>query len=720
MSEHWLLGKRVPRPDAIPKVTGEAVYTDDITFPGMLYGAVVRSPYACASIRSVDTSRAEQLPGVRAILTPTNSSLFSTEILYAGQKVAALAATDPHTAQEAASLIQVEYQRHRAVFDPIRAMSRDAPVVRPSRSQEFNNVCSHQRKERGDLETGFAQADIIVENTYRVGIAHQAYMEPHACVARFDVSGKLTVWTSIQGQFNVRASLASMLGMPVHDVRVIAPEIGGAFGGKTSLIMEPIAVVLAKITGAPVKIVMSRQEEFIDAHPGPGCIIHVKTAARQDGTLTAEWAEIIYDTGAAPGAPTGNFDRTRGLYRIPNFRYDIYSVYTHKLIPGAYRAPGALELTFAFESQIDHLAGELGQDPIEFRLKNAVDEGDLTVDGKVYPTIGLRESLHQAREQIKAVEHKPHRGIGVACGKWMNAIGASGVILTLNEDGSVNLTSGAVDLTGVNTVLAQIVAEELSISLDQIHVQTRDTDVAPYAALSGGSRTTYGMSLATQNAVRQLKKDLFEFASQHMPVSPEAFTVADGKVVPRDGSHTGIPIRELARIAMYSARGPLTVTGSASDPSWLADSYIFITQVAEVEVDPDTGEITVLRVSSFQDVGFALNPMLVEGQIEGGIVQGLGWGYLEGLVFDKGVVLNENLTEYKIPTALDAPELVPVLIEIPSADGPYGIKGVGEPSMVVTPAVLANAIHDATGIRLTETPLVQDDLSTRQGPLGNM
>ena len=706
MSEHRVIGKRLPRPDAVPRVTGEAVYADDISFSGMLHGAVVRCPHARARIRKIDTSRAEALEGVRAILTPGSCSLFSTEIFYAGQKIAAVAAVDRHTAQEAVSLIQVEYERLRAVFDPIQAMAADAPVVHPSRSPERNNICSFQRKERGDISAGFERADLIVENSYRVGIAHQAYMEPHCCVARFDNAGELTVWASIQGQFHARAGLADILDMPLRSVRVIAPEIGGAFGGKTALIMEPIAAVLARLTGAPVKIAMSRQEELSDSHPGPGCVLHVKTAARRDGRLVAEWAEIVYDTGAAPGAPAGSFDRTRGLYRIPDFCYDIYSVYTNKLIPGAYRAPGALEMTFAFEAQMDILARELDMDPIELRLKNAVDEGDLTVDGKSYPAIALRESLHQAREYVDGLECGPNRGVGIACGKWMNAIGASGVILMLDEDGSVNLTSGAVDLTGVNTVLAQVVAEELAVPVEQVHVRTRGTDAAPYAAISGGSRTTYGMTIATRNGVRRLREELLEFAAGQLSAVVEDLEISAGEVHLGDGK--GIPIAELARLAMHSPRGPLTATGSVSDPSWLADSHIFITQVAEVEVDPATGEISVLRVSSFQDVGFALNPMLVEGQIEGGIVQGMGWGLLEELTFDQGIVINDGLLEYKIPTALDGPELNPVLIQVPSPDGPYGVKGVGEPSMVATPAVLANAIYDATGVRLTKTPLVQN------------
>ena len=707
MPEYCAIGRRLPRTDAIPRVTGEAVYADDIALPGMLHGVVVRCPHARADILKIDTSRAEALPGVRVILTPASSSLFSTRVLYAGQKVAAIAAVDRHTAQEAAGLVQVEYRQLPAVFDPLQAMQLEAPVLHPSRLPDRNNVCSHQRQERGDVSAGFARAAVVVEDTYRVSPAHQGYIEPHCCVAQFDAAGELTVWASVQGQFGARADLAEILGMPVHQVRVIAPQVGGAFGGKTALIMEPIAALLAQAAGAPVKIAMSRREELADSHPGPGCALHIRTAALDDGTLVAEWAEIFFDTGAAPGAPVGSFDRTRGLYRIPNFLYDIYSVYTNKLIPGAYRAPGAVELTFAFESQMDALARELGLDPLELRLKNAVDEGDLTIDGKVYPAIGLRESLCRARAYVDGLERAPHTGVGVACGKWMNAVGASGVILMLNEDGSVNLTSGAVDLTGVNTVLAQVVAEELALPVEQVHVRTQGTDAAPYVAVSGGSRTTYGTSLAAQHAVRQLKQELVEFAGELMGMAPEDLDVAGGRVGPRDGSGVGASIPELARAAIYSLRGPLTATGSISDPSWLTDSHIFITQVAEVEVDPDTGQFEVRCVSSFQDVGFALNPMLVEGQIEGGIVQGLGWGLLEGLVFDRGIVLNDSFLGYKIPTALDAPPLRPVLIEVPSPGGPYGAKGVGEPSMVATPAALANAICDAVGVRPTELPLHQ-------------
>ena len=709
MSDYRVIGTRVPRPDAIPKVTGEAVFIDDFSLPGMLFGAVVRSPYAHARIAGMDVRRAEALPGVRAVLTPETCGLFEAVVRYPGQKVAAVAADNRHIAQEAVRLIEVAYDPLPGVFDPIEAMGADAPEVRPSRMAGRKNVCAYHCKTRGDVQRGFELADVVIEQTYRVSTAHQAYLEPHGCVARFDHSGDLTVWTSIQGQFTARAALSELLDMPLSKVHVHTFEIGGAFGGKTALIMEPIAAALSRTTRAPVKMVMSRREELMDSHPGPGCVIHVKTGAKTDGTLVAEWAEIIYDTGASAGAPAGNFDRTRGLYRIPHFEYEIYSVYTNKLVPGAYRAPGALELTFAFESQLDALAHALAIDPIDLRLKNAVEEGDLTVDGKRYPAIGLRASLCLAKDYVAGLAPMPGRGIGIASGKWMNAVGSSGVALMLNEDGSASLTSGAVDLTGVNTALAQVVAEELGIPVAQVFVKTRGTDAAPYAAVSGGSRTTYGMSLATRQAALRLKEELRRFAAEVMEASPDDLEVAEGAVQPRDGSRAGLSIGELARRATQAVRGPFAVTGTVSNPTWLVDSHIFMTLVAEVDVDRYTGQISVAKISSFQDVGFPLNPMLVEGQIEGGIVQGLGWGLLEGLVFADGVVLNDGFLDYRIPTALDAPELNPVLIQVPSPAGPYGIKGVGEPSMVATPAALANAVFDAVGTRILETPLVQSE-----------
>jgi CO/xanthine dehydrogenase Mo-binding subunit len=713
--KHAVLGKRVIRPDAAAKVTGEAVYAEDVYLPGMLYGAILRSPHPHARILRINTKKAEKLAGVKAVITarsdihPSASSVFAqNEILYAGQKIAAVAAVDKYIAQQAVNLIEVEYEIFPVVSDVMNAMKADAPVIRESRHPELNNICSHSRKERGDIKQGFEQADVIVENRFDIGIAHQSYLEPHACVADVDSAGKLSVWTTTQGQFGVRSGLANILRLPVSDIRVFGTQVGGGFGGKNALLLEPTAAMLAMATGCPVKLVMSRQEELVDARPAPGCVVNMRTGAKKDGTLVALQAELFFDTGAAPGASVGFFDRTRGLYRTPHFQIDIYSVYTNKMVPGAYRAPGAPEITFAFESQMDIMANELGMNPIDFRLLNAVDEGDLTIDGKPYPPIALKESLQKAKAYVSALEKKS--GIGIACGKWMNGVGTSGVTMILNEDGSLNVISGAIDLTGVNTSLAQMAAEELNLPIESVQVITPDTDTAPPAAVSGGSRTTYGMGLAILEAAKDMKTQLIQFAAESLDIPPEKLELAEGYVRVSDATEIRVNIAELARRAMWSSRGPITARGSASAEAWLANAHVFITQVAEITVDEKTGGLDIQKISSFQDVGFAINPMSVEGQIQGGIAQGLGWGIMEGIIFDNGVVLNDSILDYKVPTAMDVPELAPIIIEVPSINGPYGVKGAGEPSMVATPAVLANAIYNAVGVRIREIPVTQDKI----------
>jgi len=724
-NEYSVLGKRVKRIDAAERVTGEAIYAEDVNLPGMLYGAILRSPYPHARILRINTEKAERLENVKAVMTAQNSVhpsaasvLANNEVLYAGQKVAAVAAVDKHSAQQALDKIEVEYEVLPAVFDVMEAIKPDAPSVHPSRHPTLNNICSHSKKTRGDIEQGFREADIVIENRFEIAIAHQSYLEPHACVAKMDSSGKLTVWTTTQGQFGVRSGLANLFKMPLNKVKVIGTQVGGGFGAKSALILEPIAAMLAMSTKRPVKLVMSRQEEFVDARPGPGCVVDIQMGAKKDGRLVALQAGIFFDTGAFPGAMTGFFDRTRGLYRVPNFEFDIYAVYTNKMVPGAYRAPGALEITFAFESQMDIMADKLKIDPFDFRLLNAVDEGDLTIDGKPYPPIALKESLTKAKAYVTSLKKKNEkeiggtkkRSVGIACAKWMNAIGTSGVTMSLHEDGSLNVISGAIDLTGVNTSLAQMAAEELGLPMESVRVVTLDTDASPPAAVSGGSRTTYSMGLAIQQAAEDMKRQLIEFAAELLKCAPGELNMAESHVRHKNMPEVQVHIAELARRAMWENRGPFIARGSASNPSWLANAHVFITQVAEVTVDAETGELDIHKISSFQDVGFAINPMSVEGQIQGGIAQGLGWGIMEGLVFHDGIVLNDSILDYKIPTAMDVPQLEPVILEVPSVDGPYGLKGVGEPSMIPTPAVLANAIYNAVGVRIKKTPLTQDKI----------
>ena len=704
MADFKVVGKRMPRLDGAAKVTGHAVYADDLVLPGMLHGALLRSPHSHARILSIDTAPARRIPGVRAVITSAECPYLAGTVLYPGQKIAAVAAVDRYVAEAAARAIEVEYEMLPAVYDVMDAIRGDAPEVRPSRSNVYKNICSEQEFDRGDAVSGFSNSDVVVEDEYFVPAAHQAYMEPHCCVTRYGNDNTLHVWTGVQGQFGARSELADIFGLPLRSVEVEAPEIGGAFGGKTGLILEPIAASLSKKAGAPVKMRMSRAEELMDSRPGPACLIRVRTGAMKDGTLVAEEAELFYDTGAAPGAPSGSLNRTRGLYRIPNFHYHVYSVFTNKLVPGPYRAPGALEMTFAFESQIDLIAEQLKLDPIELRIKNAVDDGDIAVDGSVYPSIGLKATLRAARDYGVTIPRRAGSGVGVACGKWMNAIGASSVVIALDEDGGIHITSGAVDLTGVNTVLAQTAAEELGVPFEQVTVSTKGTGTAPYAAVSGGSRTTYGMTMAVKDGVVKLIRAVTEFCSGlwGKPIAEAKYH--DGSVS-ADGQK--MSLGELSRAAMASPSGPISVTGSASNETWLTDSNIFITQIAEVSMDEMTGMVRVERISSFQDVGFAMNPTLVEGQIEGGIVQGFGWGMLEGLEYHDGMVLNNSYTEYKVPTSMDAPDAVPFAIEVASPSGPYGIKGVGEPSMVAAPAAIANAMANATGHRVTRVPFIK-------------
>jgi len=715
--KYAVVGKGVTRPDATSRVTGEAVFAEDVYRPGMLYGAILRSPRPHAHILSINTEKAEKLAGVKAVITarsdvnPAASSVFaSDEVLYAGQKIAAVAAVDKHIAQQAVNLIEVEYEVLPAVFDVMESIKPEAPVVQESRHPSLNNICSHSRKERGNIEQGFNEAEVIIENRFDVAIAHQSYLEPHACVAEMDSSGKLTVWTTTQGQFGARSGLANILRMPLSNVRVVGTQVGGGFGGKNALLLEPIASMLAMATGNPVKVVMSRQDELVDARPAPGCVINLRTGAKKDGRLVALQAEAFYDTGASSGATIGFFDRTRGLYRIPHFHTDLYSVYTNKMTPGAYRAPGAPEVTFAFESQMDIIAHELGIDSIDFRLINAVDEGDLTIDGKPYPPIALKESLQKAKAYVSSLGKESC--IGVACGKWMNGVGTSGVTMILNEDGTLNMISGAIDLTGLNTSMAQMAAEELKLPLESVKVITPDTDTAPPAGVSGGSRSTYGMGLAIIEAAKDMKNQLIEFGAEMLDISPEQLEFAEGYVRAKNAKEIRVHIAELARRAMQSVRGPIIARGSASAEAWLANAHVFITQVAEITVDKNTGRIDLQKITSFQDVGFAINPLSVEGQIQGGIAQGLGWGIMEGIVLDNGIVLNDSILDYKVPTAMDVPKLVPVIIEVPSVDGPYGVKGAGEPSMVATPAVLGNAIYNATGVRIKEIPISQGKILT--------
>jgi len=709
MKTYTTLGKRVKRADAVVKVTGEAKYVADIMLPRMLYGRILWSSFPHAVINNVDNSEAEKLQGVRAVVLLKKPG---DKVRYHGEAIVAVAADDPYIAEEALDLIKVDYKELPAVFDTMDAMKLDAPLIHDNNP---GNVSASANHNYGDVESGLKEADHVFEDTFTIGMGHQGYMEPHGAVAQVDASGEVTVWTTTQGHFGTQSGLSHIFGIPASKIRVIATEVGGAFGGKTSMSVEPACVALAMKAHQPVKIILTRYEDFISSHPGPACTAHVKIGVKNDGTLTAMQVKQIWDAGAYGGVFVGSFPRTRGLYKIPNLKVDVISIFTNKLAPGAYRGPAAPEMTFPIESLMDMIASELRLDPVEFRLKNAVDEGDLDVNRIPYRRIGFKTTLEKAKEYLNNYSHQSKEsgskafGVGIASGKWINGVGMSGVYLRLNEDGRISMLTGSVDLTGVKTVFAQMVAEELDIPIDMIDVGIGDTLTALPASLTGGSRTTYALGLTIKPAVADFKKQLLNSASHILDEKVDNLEYSKGKVFIR-GTSQNTTMQEIGAASMYLPSGAVIGKGVTSTNEWLCQDPTFITQIAEVEVDKETGEVKLLKFVCVQDVGMAANPLSLEGQIQGGAAQGIGWAIMEKMIFDDGVLLNPGFMDYSIPTSLDIPKIVPIIVEVPSSDGPYGIRGSAEMPMIPVLAAVANAIHSATGIRIKEIPITRDKM----------
>lgn len=727
MDGHTLVGRRVPRADSGAAVTGRAIYAADVKLPGMVYGKVLRSPYPHAKIRRVDTSRAVSQPGVLAVVTaadvPGEGVFAREEVAFEGQKVAAVAAETWEAAEEALALIEVEYEPLPAVDEVEAAIQPGAPRVRLDapleeatdlRGNPLNNIARMNEFTAGEVERGFVAAEVVVELVFHIPALHQVYLEPHAAVARPEPGGRVTVWSGAQGIFLARAPVAQALGWPLHRVTVIGTQVGGAFGGKNFVYAEPVAALLAVKTGRPVQVVDTRREVFLDSHPGPGCFVRAKLGARHDGTLTSLEAEVFWDGGVA-GAD-GPSNRLRGLYRLPNYRIRSYGVYTNKMAPGPYRAPGAPQMAFVRESLLDELARQLGMDPLELRLKNAVEEGDVSIDGHPLPRIGFKETLQAVAAhwaQRKGLASPPsslstpkRRGWGIAAGEWTNWVGSSATSVTLNEDGTVEVITGSVDLTGTNTLFAQIAAEELGVPLEQVRVALGTTDTVPYHDTTGGSRTAYATGTTVRWACEEVKRQMIRLAADILGEEPESLEVVEGRVRMKERPEEGVSFRELAQAAIRSAEGPILGGGKlASRPSRPA----YAVQIAEVEVDAETGQIGLRRLIAAQDVGCALNPLLIEGQMQGAVVQGAGLALWEGYRYDgAGHVLNPDLVDYRIATAEDVPPIETVLVEVENPEGPYGAKGVGEPPIIPTAAAIANAVADALGVRVTELPLTPE------------
>ena len=742
-----VIGTRPVRPDGADKVTGRAIYGADMRLTGMLHGKMLRSPHAHARIKSIDTSKAKALPGVRAVVTAhdmpkaedrmanlgemsvnvkhlSNNALAYDKVLYRGHAVAAVAATNVHVAEEALKLIEVDYEVLPAALDVLDAMKDDAPILHEDlkstdlgqQTDKVSNVVNHFQFKLGEPVSGFEEADIVIEREFDTATVHQGYIEPHNATAMWNEEGHLSVWTSTQGAFVVQRQVAEVLGISVSQVSVTPCEIGGGFGGKISVYLEPVAAVLSRQTGRPVKIVMSRIEEFEGTGPTPASHIKVKIGATNDGRIVAAEAALMYEAGAFPGSPvTAGAMCIFSPYAIPNMQVDGYDVVVNKPKTAAYRAPGATNAAFASETIIDEIAEQLGMDPLEIRRLNGAKEGDRQVHGPTFPRIGYLETVHAAleHEHYQSPLTGPNRGRGVASGFWFNVGFQSSVVINVNSDGTVSLVEGSTDIGGTRASIAMQAAETLGIPYEDVKPTVAGTDGVGYTDVTGGSRTTFATGYAayeaSQDVIRQMRERAAERWNRESEDGDSAAQLAADDVSYSDGvfrcakdpSKT-MTFKEMADM-MPRTGGPITGRAT-SQPRGVGGA--FATHVVDVEVDPDTGKVNILRYTATQDVGTAIHPSYVEGQIQGGAVQGIGWALNEEFVYNKdGNMVNASFLDYRMPTTLDLPMIDTVLVEVPNPGHPYGVRGVGEVPIVPPPAAIANAIYRATGKRMKNLPM---------------
>ena len=749
------VGLAIPRPDSPEKVTGQVQYVADLKPRGLLHAKLLRSPHAHARIRRIDASRARALPGVRAVLTaadlpelkreaPTRAHavLAIDRVVFVGQPVAAVAADEPSIAEEALDLIEVEYEVLPAAIDPIRAMQPDAPPVAElgteadtsealahsgvaaaktqAAATKAVNVAQQLRLTRGDVARAFADSDLVLERTYRVPMVHQGYLEPHAVLAQWDTTGLLTLWSSTQGSFNTRSEVADVLAIPENRIRVIPLECGGGFGGKIRALCEPITALLARVTGRPVRHVMTRREELEAGMPAPQVIIRLKTGVKRDGTLRGLEAETILDSGAISGAVlTMSAVFLGSLYRWPSFDIRGFEVLTHKPSVAAYPAPTAPQTIFALDSHMEEIARRLELDPGEFRLRHLMREGDPMANDQPWQSNGAREvltrliehPLWKTRAEWAAsgrTDGRGLRGTGLALGGWIPGLQPTGATVRLNPDGSLSVLTGQVDIAGTNIALAQIAASAYGVDIDQVRITTGDTDSAPVTGLSAGSKTVYTVGAAVLGAAEDARRQTLEIAASELEASVHDLEIEDGRVVVRGVPSRGITLAQIGKKGnLYMSKVPPVL--GVSHPAFSLQAPAFAAQLARIEVDPETGQLTLRDFVVVQDAGRAINPLGVEGQMQGGAVQSLGFALTEGLDFaEDGRLLNPSLLDYRKLTAADLPSIETIIVEVPCPAGPFGARGVGEPPIVPAPAAIANAIRDATGARLTELPLTSE------------
>ncbi|HTS91713.1 MAG TPA: xanthine dehydrogenase family protein molybdopterin-binding subunit [Stellaceae bacterium] len=733
----WV-GTRPIRPDGVPKVTGLAQYGADFTLPGMLVGRILRSPHAHARILSIDTSRAAALPGVKAVITSadfpeqkfeyvgpervavnfwhvTRNIMAREKVLYEGHAVAAVAATSKSIADEALALIDVKYEVLPHAIDVEDAMRPDAPLLFPDMitrgiepaPTKPSNISKRLEFKIGDIEKGFAEADGVVEMSFKTEPVHQAYIEPQACVARFEADGQGELWSSSQGHFVVRALTAQLLGMKLGDLRVYPAEIGGGFGGKTVIYVEPVATMLAKKTGHPVKVTMSREDVFRATGPTSGSSMTVKIGYKRDGKIVAADGLFKFQAGAFPGSPVMNACMCAfAPYDIANARTIGYDVVCNRPKAAAYRAPGSPISAFAVESVLDVIAQKIGMDPLELRLKNAARSGTQMIYGPKLAHNGYAETV-EALLRHPAYKKKlgKNQGRGVASGYWFNGGGESSATVHVNEDGTVVVATGSPDIGGSRASMAIMAAETLGIDYDRVRPIVADTASVGYTHVTGGSRVTFATGIAVVEATKKIIKDLCVRAAMMWDVDPEGVIWENGHAKPA-GSNVGdfkpMPLKEIA--AKRGLTGGPIVAAASANPGAVAPG--FATHFCDVEVDPETGKVTILNFVAAQDVGRAIHPSYVEGQIQGGVVQGIGWALNEEYVYDKkGRLENPGFLDYRIPVASDLPMIETVLVEVPNPGHPYGAKGVAEVNICPPMAAIANAIQRAAGPRMTVLPM---------------
>lgn len=728
-----VIGTRPIRHDGVDKVTGRALYSNDIHLPGMLHGKVLRSPHAHARIVSIDTSAAEAYPGVTAIVTRDDFGAVSDKIqdmgegaanlqhirdnlmahdkvLYHGHPVAAVAATSPHIAEEALALIKVEYEVLPPVLDCKAAMADDAPILLENlRTNEMGkqgdkptNIAAHFQHAHGDLEKGFAEADVVVEREFKTEMVHQGYIEPHCSTTMWREDDHILCWTSTQGAFQIRSQVAELLGVPESRVRVTPTEIGGGFGGKFTAYGDVPGAVLSKKSGhRPVKIAMSRTEVLQASGPTSGSYIKVKIGAKNDGTITAAQAELIYEAGAYPGSPVGaGAGVILSPYRLANVQIDGYDVVVNRPQTGAYRAPGGTNAAFASESVLNEVAEKLGMDPLEFRRINGAVEGDRRPDGPIYQRIGYVETVDAAlnHPHYKSPLEGPNRGRGVASGFWFNGAGPSSVVAIVNSDGKVHLVEGSTDIGGTRASAAMMLAETLGIAAEDINPEVVDTDSIGMTGGTGGSSVTHKIGITTHNVGLKIIEEMTNRLAEHWETDASSISY-DNATFSANGDSMGF--KEAA--ATLSKMGPIMCSYAENTKG---AGPAFGTHIVDVEVDPETGKVTILRYTAVQDVGKAIHPAYVEGQIQGGVVQGIGWALNEEYFYDKdGHLLNSSLLDYRMPTALDLPMIDCVLVEVANPGHPFGVRGVGEVPIVPPGAAVAHAIYNATGFRSLEMPM---------------